>query len=210
MTKAEFVVFVTANAVVFVLISVIAVVLLSYYLIGKAKKLQKIMNNIESIAKNHSHSMRKIDKRAATIKTYNEAIFDYLKQIRKFLIEYNLADFDSKLLNSISSEMKQEKEKITKDDFESIKKTSQHNLNKILPKNKRDIINETPFIEKNDEYSNGKIASKSRKIKFINVQNSNDSEKNISPSKSIYKIGNNKNEDDEYLVLKELEGWKTN
>jgi uncharacterized protein YoxC len=208
MNKAEFVIFMTTNAAIFVAISIIVMIVWYYFLIGKTRKLEKIMDHAEKIAKNLEARIDSINKTSYAIKTYNKAIFDYIKEIRKILIKYKDSAFDSKLLDTISTEVKKDSLN-DKNSFDSIKVKTLQEINDVLKRDKK---------IHSDEYKPMKIAGETNFRKAINKVNFNphnpqvvdeNVNKNETPKKQMYKIGD-KEEKGEYLILKNLEGWKTN
>lgn len=124
MNKTEFVIFLTTNAVMFVVISIIFMVTFVTILTMKAKKINDMMDKAEKIAQMYEIRLNAIDKDSYSINKYNKATLEYIKEFREILVAHKGKTFDTQLLKAIDNEMQ---EKLTKEKYKDI--------NNFKPKN---------------------------------------------------------------------------
>lgn len=159
MSKSEFVIFMTSNASIFVIISIIFMIAFVWFLAAKAREIYDIMIKSEKIALMYESRINNIDKDSYSINKYNKATLEYIKEFREILISYKGKTFDTQLLKAIDEEMQEklikEKYKDTNNfapkeepkELKAIPKAKHKNF-KIIKQNKNnDNFEELPFIE---------------------------------------------------------------
>lgn len=206
MNKAEFVIMLTTNAFLIMLICIVFMLFVVYFLTVKTKKIIKKINEIEEFSLIYEKRIKEIDKN----------LYSTLEYIENFKKSYS-KDFDFNKIRKIDEEL-QKKIKKNKnnliDNFapkmqnRQVKNQLKETSLKSKTNKKEYILNEDDSIKQVNKKINleNTLVSKLKKIKkIINPYTDNNVDNNVN---NVDKIKKNIENNNEYLYFNNKKKWR--